>query len=200
MKYTKQEQAFINHVKKICRIYGVKCSLRNVSFVKMSGESVRCSGWFDEEKPELVVAMNRPDWIEILVHEYSHLTQWVEQIKLWKDAEVSLEKVWSWLDGKNCRNIDKHIAVARDLELDNEKRSVKVIQTFGLKVNIDNYIRKANAYVNFYNWMRITRRWSKPNNSPYKNEAVKAAMSNKFNMNYKTLPKKIEKIFREENI
>jgi len=25
-------------------------------------------------------------------------------------------------------------------------------------------------------------------------------MSNKFNMNYKTLPKKIEKIFREENI
>ena len=49
--------------------------------------NVRCSGWFDEENKELVVAINRPDWIEILAHEYSHLTQWVEQIKVWKQAE-----------------------------------------------------------------------------------------------------------------
>jgi hypothetical protein len=199
MKYTKKELAFIEHVKKICKIYGVKCSLRKTKYVKMDG-NVKCSGWFDEEKPELVVAMNRPDWIEILSHEYSHLTQWVEQIPLWKDAEISLSKVWEWLDGKNCRNIDKHIAIARDLELDNEKRSVNIIKTFDLKVDVDNYIRKANAYVQFYNWMRITRKWSKPSNSPYKNENVKMAMSNKFNMKYDKLSPKLEKIFRQENI
>jgi hypothetical protein len=108
--------------------------------------------------------------------------------------------VWDWLDGKNIRNIDKHIAVARDLELDNEKRSVKVIKKFNLKVDLENYVRKANAYVIFYNWLRKTRKWSKPNNSPYKNENVKSAMSTKFNMNYKTLSPRLEKIFREENI
>lgn len=199
MKYTKKELAFIDHVKKICKIYGVKCSLRNSRYVKMDG-NVRCSGWFDEEKPELVVAMNREDWIEILSHEYSHLTQWVEQIPVWKKAEVSLAKVWEWLDGKNHRNIQKHISVARDLELDNEKRSVNVIKQFNLKVDLDNYIKKANAYVQFYNWMGKTRKWSKPNNSPYKNEVVRSAMSNKFNMTYSKLTPKIEKLFREQNI
>jgi len=199
MKHTKNETKFINHVKKTCKIYGIKCSLRKSGYVKMDG-NVRCSGWFDEENKELVVAINRPDWIEILAHEYSHLTQWVEQIKVWKQAEKSLGIVWEWLDGENHRNIAKHISVARDLELDNEKRSVNVIKTFQLNVNIDEYIRKANAYVIFYNWMRKTRRWSKPNNSPYKNQRLKAAMSTKFNMKYKELTPKIEKIFKEEDI
>ncbi len=146
------------------------------------------------------MAINRPDWIEILAHEYSHLTQWVEQIKVWKQAEKSLGIVWEWLDGKNHRNIKKHISVARDLELDNEKRSVNVIKTFQLKVDLENYIRKANAYVMFYNWMLKTRRWSKPNNSPYKNINVKKAMSTKFNMKYTELSPRLEKIFKQEDI
>jgi hypothetical protein len=199
MKYNKNEMAFIKHVKTVCKIYGVKCSLRKSTYVKMDG-NVRCSGWFDESAPELVVAINRTDWIEILAHEYSHLTQWVEQVPIWKDAEVSLSKVWEWLDGKTRKNIAHHISVARDLELDNEKRSVKVIKEFKLGVNIDEYIRKANAYVQFYNWMLITRKWSKPNNSPYKNKILKAAMSNKFNMKYTSLTPRLEKIFREQEI
>jgi hypothetical protein len=199
MERTVKEQNFINHVKKTCKIYGVKCSLRNVKYVKMD-DNVKCSGWFDEEKPELVVAMNRPDWIEILAHEYSHLTQWVEQIKIWKEAEVSLSKVWEWLDGKNVKNIDKHISVARDVELDNEKRTVEVIKHFELDVDLEHYIKKANAYVHFYNYMKKTRKWCKPNNNPYKNEKVKSIMSTKFDMNYNVLLPEIEKVFKEENI
>ena len=199
MKYNKNEMAFIKHVKTVCKIYGVKCSLRKSTYVRMDG-NVRCSGWFDESAPELVVAINRTDWIEILAHEYSHLTQWVEQVPVWKDAELSLGKVWEWLDGKTRKNIAHHISVARDLELDNEKRSVKVIKEFKLNVDIDEYIRKANAYVQFYNWMLITRKWSKPNNSPYKNKILKAAMSNKFNMKYTSLTPRLEKIFREQEI
>jgi hypothetical protein len=115
-------------------------------------------------------------------------------------AAVSLGKVWDWLDGKNCRSIEKHIAVARDLELDNEKRAVKIIKKFELKVDLVHYVKKANAYVQFYNWMLITRKWSKPKNSPYKNKNLVNAMSNKFNMKYDYLTPKLEKIFRTENI
>ena len=57
MKYNKNEMAFIKHVKTVCKIYGVKCSLRKSTYVKMDG-NVRCSGWFDESAPELVVAIN----------------------------------------------------------------------------------------------------------------------------------------------
>lgn len=199
MHHTKNELAFIKHVKTTCKIYGIKCSLRKSKYVILDG-NVKCSGWFDETSKELVVAINRTDWIEILVHEYSHLTQWVEQIPIWKEAEKSLVKVWEWLDMKERKNINKHIGVARDLELDNEKRSVKVIKEFKLNVDLDNYIRKANAYVQFYNWIMITRKWSIPTNSPYKNERLKAAMSTKFNMRYNKLSARLEKIFREEEI
>lgn len=199
MNKTKKELAFIQHVKDECKKYGVKCKLRPTKYVKMDG-NVKCSGWFDEEVPELVVAMNRPDSIEILAHEYGHLTQWVDDIPIWKEAIKSLPKVWGWLDGTNVRNIEKHIGVSRDLELDNEKRAVKIIKKFELKVDLEHYVKKANAYVQFYNWMLKTRKWSKPTNSPYKNKNLVEAMSNKFNMKYDTLTPKLEKIFRTENI
>jgi hypothetical protein len=199
MNKTKKELAFIEYVKEECKKYGVKCKLRPVKYVKMDG-NVKCSGWFDEEVPELVVAMNRPDWIEILAHEYGHLTQWRENAPIWKEAVKSLPKVWGWLDGENVRNIQKHIGVSRDLELDNEKRAVKIIKKFELKVDLEHYVKKANAYVQFYNWMLITRKWSKPKNSPYKNKNLVEAMSSKFNMRYDTLTPKLEKIFRTENI
>lgn len=196
---TKKELAFIQFVKSECKKYGVKCSLRNTTYVKLSG-NIKCSGWFDEEVPELVCSMNRTDWIEILAHEFSHLTQWVEQIDLWKKCMVSMPKVDEWLSGEPVRNIAKYLADSRDLELDNEKRAVKVIKRFNLNVDIDRYIRKANAYVFFYNRLRETRQWCTPGRSPYTNERLIAAMSNTFRMDYTKIPKRIEKIFIEENI
>lgn len=197
---TKKELEFIKHVKLMCKIYGVKCSLRNTKSVKLIGESVRCSGWFDESVPELVVSMNRPDWIEILAHEYSHLTQWVEQTELWKNSESGLRKLWGWLEGENHRNMNKHINVARDLELDNEKRTVEIIKRFGLKINTSNYIKRANSYIQFYNYIKISRKWSNPKNTPYNSKRLMNAMSPNFDMNYEILTPEIKKIFIEEKI
>ena len=199
MRYTKDQLKFIEFVKTECKKHNFKCSLRNVKYVKLSKE-IRCSGWFDETDRELVVSMNRPDWIEILAHEYSHLTQYVDKIPLWQKSIESLNKVDEWFEGKKIRNIDRHLGYCRDLELDNEKRTVKLIKKFKLSVDLDNYVRKANSYVQFYNYLKISRRWCKPENSPYKNKRLLSAMPNKFNMNYKKLPIRIEKIFREENI
>ena len=60
----------------------------------------------------------------------------------------------------------KYIGYTRDLELDNEKRAVRMIRKWKLSVDVDKYIKGANAYIHFYNWMGYTRRWSKPTNSP----------------------------------
>ena len=146
----KKEKEFVNYVKSECKKYGVKCDLRKTKYVKLSG-NIKCSGYFDEDTPALVCSMNRPDWIEILAHEFSHLTQWIDQIPLWKKCMVSMPLVDEWLQGDEVPDIKKHLAVSRELELDNEKRSVKIIKKFGLDVNIDNYIKKANAYIFFYN-------------------------------------------------
>jgi hypothetical protein len=99
---------------------------------------------------------------------------------------------------EEVENIAEHIAACRDLELDNEKRTVKIIKEFSLPINITQYIKKSNAYVHFYNYMLISRRWCTPKNSPYTNKKVIESMSGKFDMEYKTLSKNLENIFTEE--
>lgn len=199
MEKTKKELEFIKFVKDECKKYGVKCSLRNVNYVKLGG-NIKCGGYFDETLPELVSSLNRPDWIEILAHEYSHLTQWIEGTELWNQCMISMPLVDEWLGGKDIKDIDKHLAHSRDLELDNEKRAVKLIKKWDLDVDTDRYTQKANAYVQFYNWMKETRKWATPKNSPYRNERIISSMPKRFNMNYEVMADKYRKIYKEEGI
>lgn len=193
------EAEFIKYVKQECKKHNIKCVLKNTKTVKLDGSS-RCSGYFDEES--LVVAMKRPDAIQILVHEYGHLTQWVDQCKIWVRStnQQSHDKLYRWLAGENIKDIKEAVEICRDLELDNEKRSVKIIQRFNLNIDTDLYIKKANAYIQFYNYLLISRRWCNPSNTPYKNNNLVEVMSDRFDMNYKKLSKKLLKIFEEENI
>jgi hypothetical protein len=196
----KKDREFIEMVKSECKRLGVKCNIKDVKYLKLTPK-IRCSGYFDDTAaPILAAAMNQDNAMEILVHEYCHMTQWNEGISLWKEASVALTKIDEWLGGKNVRGLDKAFQLAIELELDNEKRSVKTIKKFGLSINTDLYTKKANTYLQFYNWMKISRKWSNPSNQPYKNKRLIEAMPANFKMNYDKLSPKIEKIFREENI
>ena len=200
MKLSKNDKAFIQHVKDECKRLGVKTHIKDVKYVKLS-PSIRCSGYFDVgEQPILAASMGKPDGLEILVHEYCHLTQWQDNIKIWKEYNKKGFKVDEWLEGNNIRNIKKYIQLAIDLELDNERRSVKMIKKWGLSIDTKMYTKQANAYLQFYNWMLQTRKWSKPNNTPYSNKRIVAAMPANFRMDYTKLPKRLEKLYKEENI
>jgi hypothetical protein len=61
-------------------------------------------------------------------------------------------------------------------------------------------IRKANAYIYFYHWMRKTRMWSKPENMPYANKNIIKEMPTNLRGKYTSMPKKVEKLFKQENI
>lgn len=193
IKFTKQDSAFIEFVKSECARTGIKCDLRLVKWLRSDG--VRCSGYFDESGKKLVVAMNRPDALSILVHEYCHLTQWQDGIELWESAAKSLYKVFKWLDGYTVADVIKHIGIARDLELDNERRSVQMIKRWNLSIDIDSYIKKANAYVMFYNWLHYSRSWSNPKKVSYDSPIVLQVMSNKFNMQYSKMSQKVFNAF-----
>ena len=196
---TQKEAEFLKWVKDQCKKHGIKTRLKNVSYLKLSG-NIKCSGYFCETDRVLAVAMNKPDWLEILVHEYCHLTQWVDGIDLWKKGGVGITKVDEWLAGKKVAKIKKYLGYNRDLELDNEKRSVALIKEWGLNVDLDMYIKKANAYVQFYNYLYYSRRWSKPGNSPYGNPKIVEAMPNKFNLKYSDMSKRLLYLFTSENI
>ncbi len=157
MALAKNVTAFINHVKGHCKEVGIKCDIRPVKYLRLSG-NIRCSGYFCEETMKLVVAGKSKDWLGILVHEYAHLTQWQDKsTNIWKTGSIGVTHLDDWLGGKKIRSIKKAIEWSRDLELDNEKRSVKLIKKWKLPIDLNDYIKKANAYVQFYNYMTINK-------------------------------------------
>lgn len=192
-------KAFIKHIKSECKQAGIKVELRNVSYLRL-GQGMKCSGYFDEENRKLVVAMLNPLSVEVLVHEFGHFTQWQEKIPIWNKSGWAMGHIEEWLNGANKRNIEKWMAVSRDLELDNEKRTVQLIKDWGLPINIERYTKGANAYVLFYNWMLTSRKWCKPGNTPYSNKTILDACSPKFNMRYDQLSARMRQAFEESGV
>jgi hypothetical protein len=190
---------FIKFVKAECEANDIKLKLKHTHYI-VASKSIRCSGYFDEVSRELVVARNNPQWLEILVHEFAHLTQWKDNCKEWRNLGDSITKVDDWLAGKRVKYVKKALGRVRDLELDNEKRSTKLIKDWGLPIDIKEYTQKANAYVQFYNWMYFTRRWCSIKNSPTKNPEVYKQMPTIFRMDYKNMSEKYLRIFEEQGV
>ena len=200
-RYTKNDLAFIQFVKDECKRLGVRQHIKDVQYVKLS-PSIRCSGYFDDVDNILAASMGKEDGLSILVHEYCHLTQWVDGFHLWKKAGRAIPVIDEWLEGKYKRpeTLNRAFEISIGLELDNEKRSVALMRKWNLDVDIGLYIQKANAYIQFYNYLGKTRRWSNPVNAPYGNETIRNAMPADFSMNYKKMGKRLEKLFENENI
>lgn len=194
---------FKKYVKRICAEHDITLDLRRTKVLTLT-DNVKCSGYFDEQERVLAVAMKHRDALGILVHEFCHLMQYLDykrgKFRLWRTALNALSQLDCWLAGEPVNNIKRVIGYSRDLELDNEKRAVAMIEKWDLPIDVDDYIRKANAYILFYNWMHKTRRWSVPPNTPYNNVKIYSSMSNKFNMKYTTLSRNVRKAFELSGI
>ena len=201
MKLSKKDKEFMELVKSECKKYKVSCKLKDVKYLKPT-PSIRCTGYFDDENRTLQVAMKQRDSFEVLVHEYCHLTQWIDKVPVYTKANKYLLAVDKWIEGTDLQDsvIDAAIQGCVDLELDNEKRSLKLIDVYGLSIDKELYVKKANAYLYFYHWMRKTRKWSAPKNLPYRNKRINDAMPTTFKGKYDKLPKKFEKLFSQESI
>lgn len=173
---------FIKDLRKKCRDHGIELKLIRSKKVPLDEDKTMFSaGYFDSGGKQLVVAINRPDYLQILIHESSHLDQYIENCKAWR-GEKNGFMVDEWLSGKDWdkRKIKRAINNTISLELDCEKRSVKKIIQYNLPVGETVYIQKANAYLLFYNFMFYVRRWIDPNNCPYVKPEVYNKMPTKF--------------------
>lgn len=196
MQLSTQEQEFLDHVKKQCKVHKIKLDLRKKSgHLRLPG-NIKCSGYFDSHNKQLVVAAKRDDFIEILAHEYCHLTQWAEKCSEWISCESTVDHIERWLSGERVKDVRSHIRNMRNLELDNEKRVIKMIQEFDLPIDAKRYVKKANGYVYFYTWMMKTRRWSSIENSPYSNDTIIDAMPEEFQDDYEDLPQRVVEVFK----
>lgn len=126
-----------------------------------AADGIQCGGYFDEDSKTLAVATNRREevWLGVLLHEYSHLTQWVEDAPVWRAAKSDM---WDWLAGKRVKGIRESIRTVQDVEADCERRTIRLIRELDAPVDLESYTRCANAYIHFHNVIADKRKWYRP--------------------------------------
>lgn len=191
--------SFIAHVKKICKERKIKFLLSKHSVV--NAKESPTSGFFDAGSRYLTVAKGknpRQHWLSTLVHEYSHVEQEIDNDPTFfteiKDssAEYLLDM---FLMGKlklSYKQLDLAIKKIVACEHNCEKRSVKNIDKFNLKLNKKKYIQQANAYLFYYYFVQEAKVWVPAPLAAYHQEFIVDNMPTKilsFNQ-YKKLYKK----------
>ncbi len=178
---TPNVRRFIAHVEATCKKHKVRFLLAKGKTVDQ-GDGLGCSGFFDDEDMVLAVACGHKDWLGILAHEFCHMLQWIADDPLWiNSGEKMCEWYWEWVFGSTERSKDKTDRACRAqlaVELGCEQRAVRLMRRWKLPVNLDRYIRNANAYVMFYTFMRLNGVWY--GRAPYRVPAIRAIMPGKF--------------------
>lgn len=153
--------------------------------------TIKVGGYFDPETSPAVLAVStgRPveQWVGLLMHEYSHLTQWAENVPIWKAAQAAAS-IDDWLAGTPVRNIKRAIGIVRDMEADCERRTIRLARELQAPIDIARYTRGANSYIHFHNVMAETRKWYRDGQGPYTNEAVLAVANSTFDQDFTRTP------------
>jgi len=151
----------------------IECIENDVSLKIIQKEIVSgYSGWFDSNKKELMCAYKSVSGFETLIHEYHHFLQWKNNPKLWKECEADRNPFLCWMQGeeitknKLTRSFNKAIKLERDCEI----KSINFIKKHGLSVNVERYIKEANAYIFSYHYVKKYRNW--PSGSIYTKELI----------------------------
>jgi hypothetical protein len=194
----------IAYIENSCKDHGIELVLRKAKHV-MAG-STKCNGCFNYETGHLVVATKVKFWELILVHEYAHMTQWLENCREWAAYRQSQIDAGDLVDSALCgarvdkRKLHSQLRATMMMERDCERRAVVLLQTFGYtEIKTKQYIQKANAYTIFYLHIEKTRKWYKMGSEPYNKPSIWKHFPETFDVDvdevYKDLRDLYEKCF-----
>jgi hypothetical protein len=197
MKYDipQEFKPFVAYVRRMCKIHKVELMMSPSKTVVLTDNfSADCSGYFDDVDKVMAVACGKPfkDWIEILVHEFSHMQQWLDDDR-WEHWTDCCGELWTWLDKEKIMNNNQLKAVIDgmiDLERDCEVRALDNITKWKLPINKSEYKRKANLYLYSYRMMPILRKFP---SGIYDNKSLIAMCPPRMLKKYNKIPEHIEK-------
>ncbi len=202
--YNKNIDKFIRDLQRRCKKYDITFLMSGLDYVKW-GDS-KSNGFFNPESKEMAISIGKPveKWLNTLVHESCHFDQWVQNCKAWRDMmnikPDACTQLFNWVGNERKLSKEKAIEMAsimRDLELDNERRTIEKIKKYKLPINTKEYARGAGAYVMFYNYIGKHKKWYKIGKEPYNNKKIRRLMPTNLRGKYDVLTPKLEKLFKE---
>ncbi len=202
--YDKHIDKFLRDLQRRCKKYNITFLMSGLDYVKFgSGKS---NGFFNPETNEMAISIGKPvkKWLNTLVHESCHFDQWVQNCKEWRamnnERTDACTQLFEWLEDERKLSDEKAIKMAsimRDLELDNERRTIEKIKKYNLPIDIKEYAKGAGAYVMFYNYIGKHKKWYKIGKEPYHNKKIQRLMPTNLRGKYDVLTPKLEKLYKE---
>jgi hypothetical protein len=124
---------------------------------------LRCAGYCADG--DIVLAGKHKLAPATFVHEFGHTCQFVEQSPLWDTREDSYEEYLlpkydlAYLVKDSISSFQSFLS-SIILERDCEQRAIKFIKQFDLPIDIEDYTRKANLYLFFYQYIFLKKKWT----------------------------------------
>lgn len=199
----KNIERFLDEVKTNLKKHKFKLVLA-IENLKIGKNSV--SGYFDEINRELVISINDKDWLSVLVHEYCHYLQFMEQDKTYmnlveNDVINHLNNIWDWLDGdyefESTKEKNKSFDKVIKMELDCEKRTIKKILEYDLPIDLKNYEETAHIYLYYYLFAKKYKKWLSEYYSFADNKLFDDIPNKTLKSEFKYLPKSYEERFKK---
>ena len=180
----------VEYIKTDIKPFNVELNIRSGKTVNLGDGVGRCGGYFDGTN--IVVASKNKKWFEILLHEYCHFLQYKDENKWYlKSTELnqSDKTLNDWLTGSkkfSIYEVDLLCTVEQKMELDCEKRVIKLIDKLNLPINKELYIKEANAYIFLYTHINKYGKWCKK--GPARFKKIVNLMPSVFLKEYKEMP------------
>ena len=192
---------FISDLEQKCSEHNINLLTPNTPGVQYPYGNTLTNGYFDSDNRVLACATGKElnQWLPILIHEASHMDQYLENDPVFTDL-LGLDETFKWNEGSedvDFNKINNEIASGIAVEVDCEKRTVEKIKQYGLEfvVGIEEYIQKSNSYVLFYLWMKKNRSWYKIGFEPYNVKSVYSKMPKTFEIDYTTMTQDVSEAF-----
>lgn len=195
--------SIIDFVVKKCNEHKITVTLSPDKKIPYPGSEEKCLGFFhidDSDKAMLSCAMGLPLWEEVLLHEFNHGMQWIENCDAWSSAYLTTEEkqcfethnwfetldvIHGWLEHKvelSAEDLGSYIDRSILCELDCEKRTNEMGKLLIDNWDVENYIKRCNAYLRVYKFVQQRRFW--PKGSVVHEPSIIAVMSPTFDIDH----------------
>lgn len=174
-----ETQVFLDYAKSVCNLHSFDLHLVQRENLKYKGQKYAGELDFSGKRFRIAVAKPKEDMLTIFVHEFSHLNQWIDEDPIFystqlDDGSDAYDNFMQWITGDidlSPQQAVQYGKLARNFEIDCDKRAVEEIKFWELPVDLDKYIQKSNSYHLLYNYISKHRFW--PDISPYHDKYIK---------------------------
>ena len=163
----------------------------------------RCEGYFNEGEKVIKIAKLAANFLETLVHEYSHFLQYINKSKIYHKSDKAILMVDAWFAGKefSSEDIKRSFFIIRAMERDCEKRALRMIKKFNLQIDTKLYAKRAHCYIYSHFLMEKKRKFYSYKKSPYRSPLVLKIMpSSMAVLSHKRIPPKVYSVLESFTI